>query len=180
MSRLELKLDPYSCLKSDCSKPMDAVQELLVSLESIDMKAGAGSVQAKRLLTPAALEHGWERDFYITNSVSKDYPDANFKVNYLWVLNGCKCSKRHKVFLHRCFDNRQAIGTNLLRFMVADQASSKSNSDEYAFIALVADDKAKKVAWDGAVGSYEEYLFAVNGGYKSIPLPPIDFAIIRG
>lgn len=179
VTRLEIKLDPDSTLHAECKVPSLALQDLLSSLADLDLAMRGGSVQVKKLIFDAANKQGWELDFSVSTNVSKDYPDANFKINYLWVSKECACGKRHKVFVHRCFDNRQAIGTNLLRFMIANQSPTKSPRDDYSFIALVADEKAKRASWDGSVGSYEEYFFAVNGGYKLLNLPPIDFAIIR-
>jgi hypothetical protein len=179
MTRLELKVASGSKLDDACQEPTFALSRLTDSLIDIDLSTGGGSAQARQILLNSAVRLGWETDFLVSNSASRDFPDANFKINYLWVSRDCQCRRRHKIFLHRCFDNRQAIGTNVLRFLIADQSNTKSTEDDYIFVALVADEKAKKSSWDGAIGSYEEYFFAVHGGYSQLGLPPIDFLVIR-
>ena len=180
MTRTELVIDSRSSANGDCKVPKDALDSMAEIAAQVSLIEGRGSVQVKELLARKAQEEGWEVDFRVSNAVSKDFPEANFKINYLWVSQNCPCGARHKVFAHRCFDNRQAIGTNLLRFMVASLSPTKSKNDDYTFAAIVADEKAKRLAWDNSIGSYEEYFFAINGGYKSIMLPPIDFLVIRG
>lgn len=180
MVRLELVIDSRSSMNGDCKVPRNALDALTRGISQVDLAEGGGSAQVKKLLASKAQEEGWESDFLVSNAVSKDFPDANFKINYLWVSQNCPCGVRHKVFAHRCFDNRQAIGTNLLRFMVASLSRTKSQNDDYTFAAIVADEKAKRLAWDNAIGSYEEYFFAINGGYEAMMLPPVDFLVIRG
>jgi hypothetical protein len=181
LAGLELKLDSESILGFGCKAPRLALNQLVEQLGNIELGRGiGGSVQAKILLSQPSADFGWETDFLVTQQASRDYPDANFKMNYLWVSHGCPCGERHKVFVHRCFDNRQAIGTNLLRFVLAHQAGLRGTPDSSAYVAIVADEKAKRAAWDGSVGSYEEYFFSLNGGYKVLPMPPLDFLIIRG
>lgn len=181
LSGLELKLDAESILASGCKAPRLALNQLVQELGNIELGGViGGSVQAKILLSQTSKALGWETDFLVTREASKDFPNANFKVNYLWVSRACPCGERHRVFVHRCFDNRQAIGTNLLRFFLAHQAGLRGTRDSSAFVAIVADEKAKRAAWDGSVGSYEEYFFSLNGGYQALPMPPMDFLIIRG
>lgn len=178
--RLELNIHPNSTLNDGCKVPSRALGELLEPLSKLDLPAGGGSNQIKAILQEPAVYGDWELDFLVSPQATRDYPDAHLKINYLWVSSDCQCNRRHKIFVHRCFDNRQAIGTNLMRFMVADKSPTKSSNDDYAFVALVADRGAKQSAWDGAIGAYEEYFFAVNGGYQVLEIPPLDFAIIRG
>ena len=158
-----------------CESLSTEVAKVKSRLDSIILDGSKqGSAAVKEALLNL-MDESWEIDSLISRQAPRDFPTANFKINYLRVISDCSCDERHKIFLHRCFDNRQAIGANLLRFEVA---SKELNDWSGVFIAIVASSRAKKVAWDGSVATYEEYVHSLNGPYSKIFQAPIDFMVM--
>jgi hypothetical protein len=66
------------------------------------------------------------------------------------------------------FDNRQAIGTNLLKLEVAATAAQNSAQIGFGILVCPGDNILKVRGWDGAVGTSSEYESAIRDGYQDI------------
>jgi hypothetical protein len=136
----------------------------------------------KRLISalePYLLDAGWTARWPIDRSVSHD-GYASFFIDYHLDEDAKDCGHYHRFFLQLMFDNRQAIGTNLLKFEIASR-NSIMNGRMPTCIAICAEDsKVKKLGWDGAAASSQEYLGAIAGPYANVlTSPPIIFSIDR-
>jgi hypothetical protein len=76
------------------------------------------------------------------------------------------------------FDNRQAIGTNLMKFEIASRNSVIGGRSPICIGICAEESKIRKLGWDGAAASSQEYLEAINGAYSSVLTnPPLIFSI---
>ena len=88
------------------------------------------------------------------------------------------CGHKHRFFSEFCFDNRQAIGTNLLKFQVAAANSRFHGYSPLGFLICADGFSIKNYGWDGGVASYQEYDHAIRIPYKNIlNEPPILISI---
>lgn len=177
-----------SCLGSEananeCKSVTDVVEVFRSRLANIDLEsASTGPSQTvKQGLDGLAENPGWEKKFLFSREAHSSLPNANYTVNYLYVEKHCSCGYRHKIFFHLCFDNRQAIGTHLLRFKLATHLDSKLPNNRPVAVAVVADARAKKkFGWDNAAATYEEFAQALELEYAEILGLELQFLIIRG
>lgn len=168
--------------KVTCAPILDAIGIFKRHLEKIDLsEGGTGPSNAiKHGLSDIEKLPGWEKKFLFSREAHSSLPNANYTVNYLYVLPKCPCGFRHKLFLHLCFDNRQAIGTHLLRFKAAMEANAKQTFDRPVSVAVVADGKAKqKYGWDNSAATYEEFVQALDFEYATVLELPLHFLVIR-
>ncbi len=168
--------------KAQCASILDAIGIFKRQLETIDLtEGGTGpSNTIKSKLSEIEKLPGWEKKFLFSREAHSSLPNANYTVNYLYVEQKCSCGFRHKLFLHLCFDNRQAIGTHLLRFKAAMEANAKQTFDRPISVAVVADMKAKeKYGWDNSAATYEEFAQALDFEYAAVLELPLHFLVIR-
>jgi hypothetical protein len=80
-----------------------------------------------------------------------------------------ECNHRHRIYLEICFDNRQAIGTNLLKFHAASEIFNIEPNRKSLAILVCADNRTlKKHNWDSSAASSEEYEFAIRTPYSTV------------
>ena len=111
-------------------------------------------------------------------------PDGLFNENY--VIDAVSdqafnsCSRRHRLLVELCFDNRQAIGTNILKLeSAARQFESRTGGKAYCLI-ICADRKAlKNGLWDSGVADEEEYQIAISTAYREFVTSPFSLLILR-
>ncbi len=169
--------------KVECESVLTAIETFRQRLVSVNLAAGASgpSHEIKKALDSIVHINGWEKKFLFSREAHSSLPQANYTVNYLFVEPECQCGLRHKVFFHMCFDNRQAIGTHILRFKLAMESNGRLKSDKPASVAVVLDANSKsKFGWDNSAATYEEFAHALELEYAEIIDLPLNFLIIRG
>jgi hypothetical protein len=166
----------------DCPSVQDSIDLFKSYLERVELTEGSTGPSniIKNGLSEIETLPGWEKKFLFSREAHSSLPNANYTVNYLFVEPKCDCGFRHKIFVHLCFDNRQAIGTHLLRFKAAMVGNAKQPLDRPVSVAVVADSKAKsRFGWDNSAGTYEEFAQAIEFEYSEILDLPIHFLIVR-
>ena len=163
-----------------CPKEIQIVGEIKALLEAGTLdkaKAGKPTDRVEDFLADYLDSHNWHEEWLIDNSVAhNDY--AYNKIDWYLDASSCECGNKHRFFLEFFFDNRQAIGSNLLKFEIATQ-NAKVNGIKTLPIAICGSKEAlTKFGWDGGVGSKEEYRAAIAGPYSSvIKNPPLLFSV---
>ena len=138
----------------------------------------SASKQVKDYMLNQLISEGWRPRFKIDKNISELYPLANYVLDAMQDFSSDKCNHIHRFFIEFCFDNRQAIGSNILKFEVASRAAVESNFDPLP-ILICADPKAlKHFGWDGSIASENEYEYALRVVYRKIMQhPPIILAL---
>lgn len=181
MPKVEVQNLGFVSKSGMCEVISQEIDFIRATLSRVDFdSSNTGPSQAvKAALGALDSREGWEKKFLIARDAHSALSTANYSVNYLFVQNQCTCKKKHKVFFHVCFDNRQAIGTNLLRMKIGLD-SARSDQDDYYSVALVMDVRSKKrFGWDNAAGTFQEYAHALEIQYSNIFELPITFLIYR-
>jgi hypothetical protein len=101
-------------------------------------------------------------------NVVKSGAAANYCIDYLSVIRECSCGAKHQIALELCFDNRQAIGTNLLKAHFANRLISQNEQNSSVSILMVAEDAIKAKAYDNSTGSESEYESALLSLYAPV------------
>lgn len=166
----------------ECASVAGAMEKLRELLQNVSLQESSdGPSKAIKQALDSVLEvKGWEKKFLFSREAHSSLPSANYTVNYLFVEQKCDCGFRHKVFFHVCFDNRQAIGTHLLRFKLALVTDAKQKIDKPVAVAIVLDANSKAAyGWDNAAATFEEFAHALELEYAEIFSLPLHFLILR-
>lgn len=151
--------------------------------QSFDVSSAIpASGQIKAQLNDYFEQNNWSEKFVFDGNIPKTINRANFTLDGIKDLaQEIACEYKHRFFLEACFDNRQAIGTNLLKFVTAqNKYEEKASCRGLAF--LICGDKRtlKNLGWDGSIGSSEEYEFALRNPYQQILKYAPILLVLRG
>ena len=139
------------------------------------------SAQFRNYVRSFFRENSWITNYKFTSDVPEDISDVNYRFDGILDLNSSSCSHRHRILLEICFDNRQTIGTNLLKFELAARAFESDSSKKSLGIMLCADRLSlRQFGWDESAGSSEEYEVALRGPYGDLLKHQPTLLVIRG
>lgn len=128
-------------------------------------------------LTPAL---GWVHQLLGVESVPPNLHNKNYVVDFAKDSNFSDCTNRHRVLVEICFDNRQAIGTNIFKLESAARSFREKTGGEAIGIMVCADRKILKIGgWDSGVADDEEYQVALDTAYASFLSSAISLLVIR-
>ncbi len=172
---------PGRAKESLCPQQLVKLQELTTALESVELPKNSkeGTTGILRSQLEDALEvSGWKEGLRIDSQISMEFPTANYTLDLSLDDTSSSCNHIHRYFLEFCFDNRQAIGTNLLIFEVAANNAEIQSRVSLPILICSTAKAIKEFGWDGGVASYQEYDHALRIPYKNvIKHPPVIIAI---
>jgi hypothetical protein len=146
-------------------------QDIGRAVDQLQIKPGkkSSAAQLGEWFANLVQKSGWLANFRF----NADIPLVRAYSNYLMdaVVDGYEstCGHHHRVSIQSCFDNREAIGTNLLKFEIASKKYSKN--DEYRALGILicaSRETKKRLKLDNSVGTLEEYEVAIRTAYKNI------------
>jgi hypothetical protein len=147
---------------------INILKRILEGIE-IDTELGKSTQQIQKQLNPLLAKNGWILDFTFDSNTISTAPSANYVLNAIKDLSIGSCGHRHRLLLELCFDNRQAIGTNLLKFEAAKRLFEKNeNCLTTSIIICGSHDALAHMKWDGGVASHGEYENALLTVYRDI------------
>jgi hypothetical protein len=167
------------------SFPCEAVQRTISSLRSalIELQIQPGTIiggMTKKLISaisPFLASETWAESWPIDQTVFHN-AYASYFIDYFRNEDLQSCGHFHRYFLQFMFDNRQAIGTNLMKFEIASRNSIIGGRTPICIAICAEESRIKKLGWDGAAASSQEYLEAINGAYATVlSNPPLIFSI---
>jgi hypothetical protein len=159
--------------KQECVKTLlsDLQTEIGLSLASLTLASPRATDSLLRAIQPALL--GYKKKVLVFPGLAHGSPQANYTVDFLTTLRETQCGHIHQVTIELCFDNRQAIGTNLLKANMANRLLPNLNGNSAVAVLLVADSKIKAKSYDSSVGDEEEYESALLSAYSAELSTPI-------
>jgi hypothetical protein len=124
---------------------------------------------------------GWVRQLLGIDAIPGHLHNQNYVVDFSCDNNIQSCAERHRLLLEICFDNRQAVGTNIFKL----ETSARNFRDKTRGIAIgviiCADRKSlKSGGWDAGVADEEEYQVALSTAYKEYLSSSISLMVLRG
>jgi hypothetical protein len=139
------------------------------------------SGQLRRHVKDFFTTNAWITNYKFANDVPEDLSDVNYRFDGILDILENECAHRHRFFIEICFDNRQSIGTNLLKFELATKNFETNSERKSLGIMLCADRSAlRKFGWDESAASSEEYEVALRGPYGGIMIHQPTLLVIRG
>jgi hypothetical protein len=140
--------------------------------------------------TPTKMINSWYReyclnsaliqDFRIDSQIPTGFPYANYRMDAVSDHFAEICGHDHRLQIQKCFDNRQAIGTNLLKFQIGDSKFGVTPDKKTLSVLICAGEKLiKSLGWDSSVGSFEEYDVATRYAYHQVLDCRIIFLVLR-
>lgn len=158
--------------KSLCKIEVTTIRTVHESLKKVSFEISPDATAPKIVsgwIKNFAHEYGWIESFRINPEIPKDLPITNYLMDGILDHYEAECGHHHRFLIQTCFDNRQAIGTNLLKFEMAQLKFCKTPKHKVLPIILCAEpDVLKMLKWDGSVASSSEYELALLSGYKGI------------
>lgn len=156
------------CLKMLVSKLQDEISSCISTLTLTSPRATASLTQA---IEPALMN--FRKKVLVHPGLGPGAPQANYTVDFLRTYRDAACGHMHQVTVELCFDNRQAIGTNLLKAQMANKLLPTLNGNSSIAVLVVADSVIKSRAYDSSVGDEGEYESALLGAYAAELTTPI-------
>lgn len=164
-----------------CFRQLEELQRLTDAFQIIDLPRNSKEATTSVLrsqLDESLSSSGWESGYLIDNQISIEYPTANYTLDLSLDSSAEICGHKHRYVLEFCFDNRQAIGTNLLKYEVACANTITQGWEPLPFLVCATSQVIKQFGWDGGVASYQEYDHAIRIPYKGIlKNPPVLIAL---
>lgn len=109
------------------------------------------------------------QEFRISNDIPLERAYANYRMDAVLDEYSSECGHNHRINVQLFLDNRQAIGTNLLKFEISSNRFEKTEDDKSFAIAISIDKECKKaLKIDNSVATYAEYEKACNNAYDGI------------
>ena len=129
---------------------------------------GAPSLGIRRQFENSAEGASWLRKQSVRHEVPRSLGRTGFEVDFLKIFRETPCGQAHPAVMELAFDNRQAIGTNLLKLEVAAAGAQNTSQIGFGILVCPGDNILKVRGWDGAVGASSEYESAIRDGYSGI------------
>lgn len=127
-----------------------------------------------RTFVALALRSDWIQQFRFDPDIPLQRAYANYLMDAVSDDYDSECGHHHRVSIQSCFDNRQAIGTNLLKFEVA--ANKFIRGADYRILSVIIcanRDSKKALKLDNSVATFEEYVVGVRTAYRGILTAPL-------
>jgi hypothetical protein len=168
--------------EESCQIVTDTIRTLRTSLEAVVIERLANSSASKQLkdyMLNQLISGGWRPQFKISKNVSEAYPLANYVIDVMRDFSSSDCGHIHRFFLEFCFDNRQAIGSNILKFEIASRTSIESDFHPVPILVCAENDALRHFGWDGSIASASEYEYALRAVYRLLTLFPPTILALR-
>ena len=169
--------EQHSCYQTQIGRLSKALSHLRIG--SFD-----GSVAPSKIVRNA-LEHefrtrDWDLSMLLAPRFPRDIPNQTVLIDASSSAREKDCQERHLLSVEICFDNRQTIGTNLLKMEMARREFLKQGKGETLGLLIVASRQTlRDGGWDNSVGSSEEYETALISGYGSLIRCPVGLHVLR-
>lgn len=169
---VEVKRTKGKSLSDLCPTEKQVISAIQSHLENIQLSKNStepASKQIKDATMEIFQKSAWRHPFLFDTTVSDVFPKTNYQIDAVLDSPSSECSHNHRFLVEHCFDNRQAIGTNLLKFELATSIFENSLSSKALPILICADKiSLKSFGWDGSIASSEEYENAIRSAYSQI------------
>jgi hypothetical protein len=105
----------------------------------------------------------WNHRVLITEDFPAGVSKANYEVDYQTQYTCESCNRPHQLSLELGFDNRQAVGSNLLKM---DSANSGFNGESISIIVVTNSKGRESGRWDNSVAIDYDYSWAYRKAYS--------------
>jgi hypothetical protein len=179
---IELSSSDTGASDDACIKALvTEIKETLAQGPSLNSDSFQRTKTLRQLLKNLAVSsHLWHWKFLGIDAIPNGLFNENYVVDLVTDRNLGICAERHRLLVELCFDNRQAIGTNILKLeAAARQFEAKTGGKAYCLL-ICADRKAlTKGLWDSGVGDEEEYQIAISTAYKEFLKRQFSLLVLR-
>lgn len=127
----------------------------------------------------SGLPDHWLQDFLLVPVNRRKSSAINFVADAVLTFEDCPCGLVHQVRVEISFDNRQIIGTNVLKMLVGTNVGSTENRHYLGVVVCPSKESKTGFDLDASVASADEYLLAIENGYFPFVSVPIFLGVIR-
>jgi hypothetical protein len=164
-------LTRFQCL----STQLESILSSFGALDLASLNPESSSTSQIRSWADEILQvETWSRRALVTDDFPSGVSPANYEVDYQKRFACDSCHQPHQISIELGFDNRQAVGTNLLKIDLASQSFHKKYGSASIGIIVVTNTIGRQRGrWDGAVAIDYDYSWARRKAYASYLDTPI-------
>ncbi len=161
-----------------------ALDEIVLAFENFSFPAvavGAPTSDIRKHFGQSPSISGWVAKQNVNPDVPKALGRTSFEVDFAKIFRQMGCGADHQVLFELAFDNRQAVGSNLLKMEVASRKHAMASGGGISFGILLCPGSniLTERGWDPAVGTSAEYENALLVGYKGILNSNFGLLVVR-
>jgi hypothetical protein len=168
---------------TECHRlPIREIGHLLESLPNVDHPDFRRSASIRSLLGSGLnTKDGWNHAFLGIGSITNNLHNKNYVIDYVFDSECRGCPSRHRLQVEVCFDNRQAVGTNIFKLEASARAYQNRTSGSALSLIVCGDRKyLKNGGWDAGVADEDEYQIAIDTAYEGYVTTNIALLVLRG
>lgn len=167
----------HSCFRKEISRISKSVSNL--NKYQFDGSRPPSEI-VRRRIDDEFRTRNWDLSVLVAPRFPQSIPRQNVTIDWCTTTRQSGCDSRHLLSIEICFDNRQAIGTNLLKMELANREFERSAPGETLGLLIVADRQTLRDGrWDNSAGSAEEYEVALTSAYSELITTPIGLLVLR-
>jgi hypothetical protein len=171
-----------SLIKSDSCFNSE-LQKLESICAGVDLKLFAenkpATQQLREVFNKKSSENQWEERPVVTREFPNGVLGTNYEVDYQYTFKNDGCISNHQISIELAFDNRQAVGTNVLKMDLANKLFTTKRDCQSVSIIVVPSLTAKKNGhWDNSVATDYDYSWSLRNAYSDYAKSPILLLIL--
>ena len=149
---------------------------LCESLELVNLVHPKHAVKTTEFIRQSLKEplSSWSTKVLFTSALPPVRAASNYKIDYQLRSSNQDPKTKRLISLELVFDNRQAIGTNLLKLeSAARQFALDTGGFSLSVIVAPSQQLKNRGFWDSSVATDAEYSWAVRNAYSSLLTSPL-------
>ena len=154
---------------------LDALVDLFSSIDLDELderKPSTPQIRAK--VEGKLVEDGWSQKVLIIDDFPSGVNRANYEVDFQLQFHCAECGLPHQISLELAFDNRQAIGSNLLKMDSANRSFDDIGHGICLSVIVVTTAMNRDAGkWDNAIAIDHDYSWALRKAYRRYFSTPI-------
>lgn len=146
------------------------------SLEDVDLAQMGSTIKASEFIRQSIERplKTWSTKALFTSAFPPIKAMSNYRIDYQVRNLEIEPNLKEQVTLELAFDNRQAVGTNLLKLeSSARQFASDTGGTCMSVLIAPSQDLKDLGFWDNSVATAPEYSWAIRVAYKFLLISPL-------
>lgn len=162
-------------------EPISQIRRTLESIPAFqDPNFSRSATIRDALRDELAGESRWISDFISLDTIPRNMPNKNYVIDYIFDGDCVNCEQRHRLLVEVCFDNRQAVGTNVFKFETAASFfERRTGGKALSLIVCGARGALNAGGWDSGVADENEYQVALDTAYSDYLRTDFSMLVMR-
>jgi len=162
-------------------EPLNQLRRALESIPNFqDSNFNRSTTIRDALRNGLQVESRWISDFISLDMIPRNIPNKNYVIDHIYDGECVNCQQRHRLQVEVCFDNRQAVGTNVFKFETAASFFEKKTGGKALSLVVCGARAALNAGgWDSGVADENEYQIAIDSAYSDYLRTDFSLLVMR-